>query len=180
MTTPMPPDTARIVVGEQVLRATVTELGARIAEDYSGEDLRLITVLKGGLFFITDLCRAIPMPLSIDFVSVQPYARGAAGVVRLTKDLSDDIEGASVLLIEDVIDTGLTSNYVLTLLRSHRPKRLDVCALLDKPARRIANVPVTYRGLEMPDEFLIGYGLDLNGLYRNLPYVAALPDEAVF
>lgn len=179
MTGPDLPAGARVVLSEDELRATVTELGHRIAEDYAGEDLRLITVLKGGLFFITDLCRAIHAPLSIDFVSLQPYARGGGGVVQLTKDLSDDIEGACVLLVEDVIDTGLTSNYVLTLLKSHRPKRLDVCVLLDKPTRRIADVPVTYRGHEMADEFLIGYGLDLNGRYRNLPYVAALPDEAV-
>jgi len=176
---PLGPLGSRIVVDQATLQATVSELGRRIAEDYEGEDLRLITVLKGGLFFITDLCRAINAPLSIDFVSLQPYSQGGAGLVRLTKDLSDDIEGACVILVEDVIDTGLTANYVLKHLRSHRPKRLDVCVLLDKPARRIAEVPIGYRGFEMPDEFLIGYGLDLNGRYRNLPYIAALPDDAV-
>jgi hypoxanthine phosphoribosyltransferase len=174
------PRGARTVVSTEHLDSLVADLAQQIAEEYSGEDLRLVTILKGGLFFLTDLCRAIPAPLSIDFVSLQPYAQGGGGVVRLTKDLSDDIEGASVILVEDVIDTGLTSNYVLGLLRSHRPKRLEVCALLDKPARRIADVPIAFRGLEMRDEFLVGYGLDLNGRYRNLPFVAALPDEAVF
>lgn len=158
----------------------VQELGSRIAEDFAGEDLRLVTVLKGGLFFLSDLCRAIPIPLSIDFVSLLPYEHGGGGVVRLTKDLSDDIEGASVVLVEDVIDTGLTSNYVLKLLRSHNPKRLEVCALVDKPVRRIADVPITYRGFEVADEFLVGYGLDLHGRYRNLPYLAKLPEESVF
>lgn len=178
MTTPTPPPGARTVYSEESLLETVAELGARIAEDHAGEDLRLITVLKGGIFFVTDLCRAIAAPLSIDFISLQPYAMGGGGVVQLTKDLSDDIEGACVVLVEDVIDTGLTSNYVLTLLRSHRPKSLDVCVLLDKPARRIADVPITYRGFVAPDEFLVGYGLDHNGLYRNLPFVAALPHES--
>jgi len=173
------PQGARTVIGCDDLQSLVADLGQRIAEEYAGEDLRLITILKGGLFFLTDLCRAIPAPLSIDFVSLQAYSQGGGGVVRLTKDLSDDIEGASVILVEDIIDTGLTSNYVLGLLRSHRPKRLEVCALLDKPTRRIADVPIAFRGREMPDEFLIGYGLDLNGRYRNLSFIASLPDEAV-
>lgn len=154
-------------------------LGEQIAHDHAGEDLRLVTVLKGGLIFLSDLCRAIDAPLQIDFLAVQPFAHDQVGLVRLTKDLSEDVRGASVVLVEDVIDTGLTANYVLSLLRARKPARLEVCTLLDKPSRRIADIPIAYRGMEMPPEYLIGYGLDLGGRYRNLPYVAALPDEAV-
>lgn len=171
---------SKVVADRQFIAATVSRLGEQIAEDYAGEDLRLVTVLKGGLLFLTDLCRSIPIPLQIDFLAVQPYAHGKGGLVQVTKDLSDDIEGASVILVEDVINTGLTANYVLSLLRARNPARLEVCTLLDKPTRRIADIPITYRGMDVSEEFLVGYGLDLNGRFRNLPYVATLPDEAVF
>lgn len=170
---------ARTVADQARIADTVNRLGAQIALDYAGEDLRLITVLKGGLLFLSDLCRAIPTHVQIDFLAVQPYSHDQSGLVRLTKDLSDDIEGASVILVEDVINTGLTANYVLSLLRARRPARLDVCTLLDKPSCRIADIPITYRGMEMSDEFLVGYGLDLAGRFRNLPFVASLPDSAV-
>jgi len=173
------PEGSRVVADRGRIADTVSRLGEQIAADYSGEDLRLVTVLKGGLFFMADLCRAIPIPLEIDFLAVQPYVHDQGGLVRLTKDLSDAIEGASVILVEDVINTGLTANYVLSLLRARNPARLDVCTLLDKPARRIADVPITYRGMEMSEDFLVGYGLDLAGRFRNLPFVASLPDEAV-
>lgn len=173
------PTGARIVADASLIADTVARLGAQIAEDHVGEELRLVTVLKGGLFFLSDLCRAIPQPLQIDFLAVQPFSQGAGGLVRLTKDLSDDIAGTSVILVEDVIDTGLTANYVLDLLRSRNPSRLEVCTLLDKPSRRIADIPITYRGIEMPGDFLVGYGLDFNGRYRNLPFVASLPDKVV-
>lgn len=137
-------------------------------------------MLKGGLFFLADLCRAIDLPIQIDFMAVSPYSVGAGGTVRVTKDLADDIGGVNVLLVEDVVDTGLTVNYVLSLLRAHGPARLEVCTLLDKAHRRIADVPIAYRGFTLPDNFVIGYGLDLDGRYRNLPYVASLRDEAVF
>jgi hypoxanthine phosphoribosyltransferase len=169
----------RVLVGERDIRERTAELGAQIAEDFAGKDLRLITVLKGGLFFLADLSRAIDLPLAIDFMAVSPYTVGIGGTVRVTKDLSDDIGGASVILVEDVVDTGLTVNYVLSLLRAHDPARLEVCTLLDKPARRIADVPIRYRGFTLPDRFVVGYGLDLDGRYRNLPYVASISDEAV-
>jgi hypoxanthine phosphoribosyltransferase len=169
----------RILVDETAIRERVADLGARIADDFAGEDLRFITVLRGGLFFLADLCRATELPLSIDFMAVSPYEVGIGGTVRVTKDLSDDIAGASVVLVEDIVDTGLTVNYVISLLRAHKPARLEVCALLDKPARRIADVPITYRGFEIPDRFVVGYGLDLLGRYRNLPYVASVHDDAV-
>lgn len=179
MTASFPEDFRYVLVDETVLQARVRELGAQITHDFQGEDLRLITVLKGGLFFLADLSRAVDLPLSFDFMAVSQYVQGVGGAVRVTKDLSDDIEGASVLLVEDVVDTGLTVNYVLSLLRARGPKRLEVCALLDKPARRIAQVPIAYRGFEMPDKFLVGYGLDLDGRYRNLKSIVALRDEMV-
>jgi hypoxanthine phosphoribosyltransferase len=169
----------RILVDESAIRERVAELGKQIAEDFEGEDLRLVTVLKGGLLFLADLCRDIDLPLRMDFMAVSPYVVGGGGTVRVTKDLSDDIAGASVVLVEDIVDTGLTVNYVLSLLRAHHPARLEVCTLLDKPARRIADVPISYRGFSLSDRFVIGYGLDLAGRYRNLPYVASLKDEVV-
>jgi len=174
-----PDECDQVLLDTATLRARVAELGSQIEKDYRGQDLRLVTVLKGGLYFLADLARCIDLPLSMDFMAVSPYTAGMGGVVRVTKDLSDDIEGASVLLVEDVVDTGLTVNYVISLLRGHDPARLEVCTLLDKPARRIAEVPISYRGFTMPDRFLVGYGLDLNGRYRNLPSIASLRDDAV-
>lgn len=179
MSASFPDDFDHVLVDEDRIRQRIAVLGAQIAEDFAGEDLRLITVLKGGLFFIADLARAIDAPLSMDFLAVSQYVQGVGGAVRVTKDLSDDIAGASVLLVEDVIDTGLTVNYVLSLLKARNPKRVEVCALLDKPARRIAQVPIAYRGFEMTDRFLVGYGLDLDGRYRNLRHIVALRDELV-
>jgi hypoxanthine phosphoribosyltransferase len=115
----------------------------------------------------------------MDFMAVSPYAPGQGGVVRVTKDLDDDITAARVILVEDIIDTGLTVNYVLSLLRAREPASLEVCALLDKPARRIADVPIAYRGFFIPDQFVVGYGLDLNGRYRNLPFIATLQEEVL-
>lgn len=169
-----------VLLDADAIAREVARLGAEVAEDYAGRDLHLVTVLRGGLFFLADLSRAVDSPLSYDFLSVSPYAHGQGGTVRVTKDLDDVIEGAHVLLVEDVVDTGLTVNFVLSFLRAHRPASLRVCALFDKPARRIADVPIEYRGFEMPDRFLVGYGLDHHGLYRNLPYVATLRDEVVF
>lgn len=170
----------RVAVSEEQIRAQVGELAARITRDHEGQDVRLITVLKGGLFFLSDLARAIDLPLTIDFLAVAPFAPGASGTVRVTKDLSDDITGARVILVEDVVDTGLTLNYVLSFLRGHGPASLEVCTLLDKPHRRIADVDIAYRGFEMDDHFLVGYGLDIDGRYRNLPYVGRVREEAVY
>lgn len=167
----------RVLLLEAGIQRAVVQMGASISEQFAGEDLRLVTVLKGGLFFTADLCRAISIPLTLDFLAVAPYTQGVGGMVRLTKDLSDDIDGASVILVEDVVDTGLTVNYVLSLLKARNPKSVCVATLLDKPARRIATIPIEYRGFEMPDEFLIGYGLDLDGRYRNLRDISTLPDE---
>lgn len=161
------------------LAARVCELGEQIARDYEGTDLRLVTVLRGGLMFLSDLCRAIDMPVHLDFMSVSSYFGGSPGTVRITKDLDDSIEGASVIVVEDIIDTGLTLNYILRNLRMRGPASLEVCTMLDKDVRRIVDLPVAYRGFEIPDRFVVGYGLDHRGLYRNLPFVAQLRDEVL-
>jgi hypoxanthine phosphoribosyltransferase len=175
----LPEECDRVLLDELAIRGRVASLGAQISQEFHGQEIRLVTVLKGGLYFLADLCRAVDSPLSVDFLAVLQYSSGVGGVVRVTKDLTDDITDANVILVEDVVDTGLTVNYVLSLLRAHRPARLEVCALLDKPARRIADVPIAYRGFTMPDRFLVGYGLDLDGRYRNLGCIASLRDESV-
>ncbi len=179
MTSPLPDELQFVLLDEAAIQKRVAELGARVAHDYAGQDLRLVTVLKGGLFFLADLCRAIDLPLTLDFMAVSPYTPGVGGAVRVTKDLSDDIAGARVLLVEDVVDTGLTVNYVYTLLMARGAASVEICTLLDKPARRIAPVPIAYCGFEMPDRFLVGYGLDLGGRHRNLRSIVALRDETV-
>jgi hypoxanthine phosphoribosyltransferase len=179
MSVALPAACDAVLLDQESIHRRVVELGGQIAEDFTGKDLRLITVLKGGLFFLADLCRAVDLPLALDFLAVSPYTPGRGGVVRMTKDLADDIGGAHVVLVEDVVDTGLTVNYILSLLKGHGPESLSVCALLDKPNRRIAQVPIDYRGFTLPDRFLVGYGLDLGGKYRNLPFIATLRDDEV-
>jgi len=180
-TLPALPDVCdRVLIDSSSIRSRVGELGSEITSDFAGDTLRMVTVLRGGLFFLADLCRCVELDVELDFLAVAPYVAGRGGAVRVTKDLSDSIEGARVLLVEDVVDTGLTVNYVLSFLRSHRPASVDICTLFDKPARRIAQVDIAYTGFEMSEDFLVGYGLDVDGRYRNLPYVASLRNEAVF
>ena len=167
----------RILLSTEEIAGRVRELGATIAEDYAGRDLVLVTVLKGGVIFLADLCRAVDLPHSIDFMAVSSYGPGAAGSVRITKDLDDSIEGRDVLVVEDIIDTGFTLNYLLRVLRQRGPASLAVCTLLDKEVRRLVDLPIEYRGFSIPDRFVVGYGLDLEGEWRNLPYVATLHDE---
>jgi len=176
---PLPEACDEVLLSEERITLRVLELGKALTQDYQGRDLRLVTVLRGGLFFLADLARAVDVPVQLDFMAVSPYAPGRGGVVRVTKDLDDDITGASVVLVEDVVDTGLTVNYVLSLLRARDPRSLEVCALLDKDVRRIADVPIAHRGFRIPDRFVVGYGLDLRGRYRNLPYVATLSEDAL-
>lgn len=159
------------------IQAAVRRIGAEITEDYAECDLTLVTVLRGGTIFLADLCRVIDLPLTVDFMAISAYGPGAERSVRITKDLDDSIEGRHVLVIEDIIDTGLTLSYLLRTLRQRRPASLSVCTLLDKDARRLAELPIEYRGFSVPDRFLVGYGLDLDGLWRTLPYVAVLSDE---
>lgn len=161
------------------INSRVRELGMDIAADYSDCDIRLVTVLKGGLFFLADLSRSIDLPVRVDFMAVSSYGVGSSGMVRITKDLDDAIEGADVIVVEDIIDTGLTLNYVLQMLRSRNPASLEVCALFDKDVRRIIDLPIVYRGFSVPDLFLVGYGLDYRGMYRNLSDVYALDEDTL-
>ena len=169
----------RVLIDEEKIQDKVAELARQITVDYRGRDLRLITILKGGLIFLADLCREIELPLKVDFMAVSSYADGTPGAVKITKDLDDSIEGAAVLVVEDIIDTGLTLSYILSILKSRGPESIDVCTLLDKDVRRIVDPPISYRGFSLPDRFVVGYGLDLNGLHRNLPYVAEVHEEAM-
>lgn len=167
----------RVLLTREQIGARVDELGAQIDADYAGRDLVLITVLKGGLFFLADLSRAITVPHTLDFIATSSYGPGVAGTVRITKDLDDSIAGRDVLMIEDIVDTGLSINYLIRALRQRKPASLAICTMLDKDVRRIVDLPIEYRGFSVPDRFLVGYGLDLDGEWRNLPYVATLHDE---
>lgn len=166
------------ILTQEQLQERVRQLGEAITADHQGRDVRLITVLKGGLFFLADLCRHVELPVQVDFIAVSAYAGGPPGRVRILKDLDDEIEGADVIVVEDIIDTGLTLNYLLRSLRSRKPASLEVCTMLDKDVRRIVDLPIAYTGFSIPDRFVVGYGLDHRGMYRNLPYVAELRDEA--
>jgi hypoxanthine phosphoribosyltransferase len=165
-----------ILIPQERLEARIAELGRAITADYEGKTVHLVCVLKGAYTFLADLARAIVVPVTIDFLAVSSYGKGksSSGEVQLTKDLDQSLEGKDVIVIEDIADTGLTLNYLLNLLRSRRPATLKVCALLSKPSRRVIDVRVDYVGFEIPDRFVVGYGLDHDQLYRNLKYVAAL------
>lgn len=173
-------DIAEILIPEADLRAKVAELGARLSADYAGRDIVLVSVLKGSLPFMADLMRAMSIPVRIDLMEVSSYGGSVtetSGLVRILKDLSASIEGKDVLIVEDIIDTGLTLNYLLRYLRGKNPASLRICTLLDKPARRLVEIGIDYRGFEIPDRFVVGYGLDYGEMYRNLPYIAVLRPE---
>jgi hypoxanthine phosphoribosyltransferase len=177
-----PADVTGVLFEPESIAARVAEMGAAIGTDYAGLEPVLVTVLRGGLFFLADLCRQVPLDLRLDFMSISSYgpaAHDGAGAVRVTKDLDEDIEGAHVLIVEDIIDTGLTLNYLLRALRARKPASIEVAVLLDRDQRRIADLPIAYRGFHMPDTFAVGYGLDLDGRYRNLPYIGALADHVL-
>ena len=170
-------DVAQVVIPPSKLRTRVRALGRRIARDYENRDLHLVTILRGGLFFLTDLARAIDRPLSLDCLGISSYTGEGLGSVRITKDLEDGIGGRHVLIVEDIIDTGLTLAYIRRNLLVREPASLEICTLLDRPYRRIVDIPVRYVGFEIPDYFVVGYGLDWRGKYRNLPCIATLrPD----
>ena len=171
---------AEVLIPEEMLQRRIAELGAEISRDYRGEDLLLICILRGGVVFLTDLMRHITVPHAIDFMAVSSYGRGvrqSSGNVRITLDLSSSIEGRNVLLVEDIIDSGNTIASVLELLEARRPKSLRVCTLLDKAERREVVVPIHYRGFTIPNKFVFGYGLDLDELYRNLPFIGVVDPE---
>jgi hypoxanthine phosphoribosyltransferase len=176
----LPPICERVELDSVTIQRRVRELGEQLTEDFGDTDLRLVTVLRGGLFFLADLCRTIDADVKLDFLAVAPYAHGQGGAVRVTKDLDDSVKGSTIIIVEDVVDTGLTLNYILSFLRAHEPERCVVCALMDKPARRIAPIDIAYCGFEMSDRFLVGYGLDVAGRYRHLPYVASVNPEVVY
>ena len=170
-------DVAQVLITEQQIRDKVLELGSRITADYSATSVTLVSVLKGSLPFMADLMRAIKIPVTIDLMEVSSYGGATtetSGLVRILKDLSSSIAGKDVLIVEDIIDTGLTLNYLLRYLRGKNPRSLRICALLDKPARRLVEISIDYRGFEIPDEFVVGYGLDYAEKYRNLDFVGTL------
>ena len=168
-----------VLVETGELQRRVAELGAEINRDYEGRDLIMVGVLKGAVLFIADLMRELTVPCEIDFMAVSSYGSStdSSGVVRILKDLDSPIEGRDVLIVEDIIDSGLTLHYLIKNLKARSPRSLEVCALLTKPERRRVDTPIKYVGFEIPNRFAIGYGLDHGQRYRNLPYVAALTDQ---
>src|SRR5436190_16886205 len=171
---------ATVLFPGSVIRRRVRELGRELTRDYEGRSPVLISVLKGGTVFLADLIREVPLPLRVDFMSVSSYgeASEASGVVRIVKDLDQDIGGEDVIVVEDIIDTGLTLTYLLSTLRSRSPRSLEVCALLDKSVRRITPLALRYVGFDCPDQFVVGYGLDYRERYRNLGSILAVRDMA--
>ena len=170
-----------ILVDEETLRRRVEELGEEISLDYEGRDLLLVGVLKGAVFFMADLMRELAVSCEIDFMAISSYgaATDSSGVVRILKDLDTNIAGRDVLVVEDIIDSGLTLSYLMRSLKARKPASLEICALLTKPERREIDVPVKFVGFEIPNKFVIGYGLDFAERYRNLPYVAVLHPDLI-
>jgi len=170
-----------ILIEEDALRNRIRELGEEISADYAGRDLLLIGVLKGAVFFMADLMRRLTVACEVDFMAISSYGAStdSSGVVRILKDLDINIEGRDVLVVEDIIDSGLTLSYLIRNLEAREPASLEVCALLTKPERREIDVPVRYVGFEIPNRFVIGYGLDFAERYRNLPYVAVLHPDLI-
>ena len=180
MTPELAPGIEKILFTEEQIEQRIGEVAAEISERYKDKNLKMIGVLKGCVFFLAELARRIRIPVKIDFLAISSFSNksGAPGLVRIAKDLDDSIEGEDVLLVEDIVDTGFTLRYLLQTLSSRGPNSLAVCTFLDRNSRRIVQVPVEYRCFEIPDRFVIGFGLDCNQLYRNLNYVAVLkPDR---
>ena len=179
MSTQLDAAIGEILIDEETLAARVAELGAEVSADYEGRDLLLIGVLKGAVFFMADLMRHLTVACEVDFMAISSYgdATDSSGIVRILKDLDINIEGRDVLVVEDIIDSGLTLSYLIRNLESREPASLEVCALLTKPSRREIDVPVRYVGFEIPNKFVVGYGLDFAERYRNLPYVGVLDEH---
>ncbi len=173
-------DIDHVLVTEEQLQEEIARMGSRLTEEYMGKDLLLVGVLKGAIMFIVDLARAIDLPLTMDFMAVASYGASTrtSGIVRILKDLDSSIEGKHVLVVEDIVDSGLTLNYTLETLRNRNPASVRVCALLNKVERRQVDVPIDYICFNIPDEFVVGYGLDFDEIYRNLPFVGVLKPEA--
>ena len=169
-------ESIKVLVPEEEVDARIRALGEQISKDYEGKQIHLICVLKGGVFFMCELAKRITVPVSMDFMCVGSYGDGtkSSGVVRIAKDLDESIEGKDVLIVEDIIDSGNTLYYLMDVLQRIKPASLHLCTLLDKPDRRVKDVKVDYTGFEIPDEFVVGYGLDYAQKYRNLPYIGVV------
>ncbi len=172
-------DILKVLYSEEELKAKCAEMGAQITRDYAGKNLLLVTVLKGAVVYFTDLMRAIDLPCTIDFMIVSSYGSGVktSGVVKIVKDLDTDLTGKDLLIVEDILDTGLTLSYLKGMLAARNPASIRIATLLDKPDRRKADIKADYIGYRVPDEFVVGYGLDYDEKYRNLPYVGVLKPE---
>ncbi len=175
----MLPDVAEVLIPNEKIQERIREIGERITYDYAGEKPLLVGVLRGAIVVMGDLMRQIDLPCEIDFMDISSYSSGtsSSGVVRILKDLGEDISGRHVLIVEDIIDTGLTLSYLVRSLLARGPASLEICALLTKPSRRRVEIDVKYLGFEVPDEFVVGYGLDYAGSYRNLPDICVLKPE---
>lgn len=169
-------ETIRVLLSEEEVDKRIAEIAAKISEDYNGEQVHMICVLKGGVFFTCELAKRLTIPVSMDFMSVSSYGADtkSSGAVKIIKDLDEGIEGKNVLVVEDIIDSGRTLSYLLEYLRNRNPKSLKLCTLLDKPERRVVEVNVDYTCFDIPDEFVVGYGLDYAQKYRNLPYIGVV------
>ncbi len=176
MSKAQPPEIERILYNEDQVRERIRQVALEISEKYRGKDLKLIGVLKGSVFFLTTLAQEIEIPVKIDFLAISSFSNktGAPGVVRIAKDLDDSIEGEDVLLVEDIVDTGFTARYLLQTLAGRGPNSIAICTLLDRTSSRIVQVPVAFRCFEIPDRFVVGFGLDYRQLYRNLGFVAVI------
>lgn len=166
----------RVLLSEEEVNRRICEIGEQISKDYAGRQVHLICVLKGGSFFMCELAKRITVPVSLDFMSVSSYGGGtqSSGVVKIIKDLDEPLDGKDVIVVEDIVDSGRTLSYLLELLGKRNPKSLALCTMLDKPERRVVDVKVDYTGFNIPDEFVVGYGLDYDQCYRNLPYIGVV------
>lgn len=172
-------DVKEVLIDQETLQNRIKELGEKISKDYVGKDLLLICVLKGAVLFMADLAQNIDIPLEMDFMDVSSYGDStqSSGVVKIIKDLDASIEGKDLLIVEDIVDSGLTLSYLVDLLKGRGVRSLKICSLLDKPTGRIGQVDINYTGFEVPDAFVVGYGLDYSEKYRNLPYIGVLKEE---
>ncbi len=169
----------KVLLSEEEVDAKIKQIGEQISKDYEGRQVHLVCVLKGGSFFMCELAKRITVPVSLDFMSVSSYGSDtkSSGVVRIVKDLDEPLKGKDVIVIEDIVDSGHTLSYLLEMLKNREPASLRLCTLLDKPDRRVADVHVDYTGFQIPDEFVVGYGLDYDQKYRNLPYIGVVEFE---
>lgn len=166
----------RVLLSESEVDKRIQEIGEQISQDYEGKEVHLVCILKGGSFFMCELSKRITVPVSLDFMSVSSYGAGteSSGVVKIVKDLDEPLQDKNVIVVEDVVDSGRTLSYLLEILKNRGPKTLKLCTLLDKPQRRVVDVSVDYKGFEIPDEFVVGYGLDYAQKYRNLPFIGVV------